>query len=216
MAKKKFDTNQLDPDFPQKVGADSIASAPMPVMEKAETTTDLSADTRALGDDPADATRRYGNINYVPDYQNPAQVYGLAAQNTTQLNPNDLNVSSNRRVDKIGLPENVLVALPYLPWGIGIIAGLVELFLVQKSESKVRFHAAQGLAMQIGILIISTILGAVGNFSDWADTGQGIFQFATMICCFVFAYKAYQGKPIHIEAVDDLTDWLEEKIHPRN
>ena len=28
----------------------------------------------------------------------------------------------------------------------------------------------------------------------------------------VFAIKAWQGKPVHIESVDDLTNWLEEKI----
>ena len=214
MAKKKFDTNQLDPEFPQKVGAEPAAVGVAP--QKADTTADLSADTRTLGDDPADPTRRYENINYVPDYQSPAQAYGLAAQNTTKLDNSELGVSSNRRVDKIGLPENVLVALPYLPWGIGLIAGLVELFLVQRSESKVRFHAAQGLAIQIGILIVSALLGFAGNFSDWADTGEGLFKLVAVICSFVFAYKAYKGNPLHIEAVDDLADWLEDKIHPRS
>ncbi len=32
----------------------------------------------------------------------------------------------------------------------------------------------------------------------------------------IFAVKAWTGKPVHIEAVDDLTEWLENKIKPRN
>jgi hypothetical protein len=32
------------------------------------------------------------------------------------------------------------------------------------------------------------------------------------ILSIVWAVKAYQGKPIHIESVDDLTNWLEEKV----
>jgi hypothetical protein len=31
----------------------------------------------------------------------------------------------------------------------------------------------------------------------------------------IFAIKSYQGKPIHIEAVDALTDWLDDKIKPK-
>jgi hypothetical protein len=31
----------------------------------------------------------------------------------------------------------------------------------------------------------------------------------------VFAIKAWRGKPVHIESVDDLTEWLEDKIKPR-
>jgi uncharacterized membrane protein len=217
MAKKKFDTNPLDPEYPQKVAAEAaMAAGAAPAQQAAGSTTDLSAQTRSFGDEPADATRRYGNINYVPDYQSPDQAYGLTPPATTRLDQSDFGISSNRKVDKIGLPENILVALPYLPWGIGLVAGLVELFLVQKSEPKVRFHAAQGLAIQIGILLISTMLGFVGNFSDWADDGKGIFQLVATIMSFVFAYKAYKGKPLHIEAVEDLANWLDEKIAPRS
>ena len=30
----------------------------------------------------------------------------------------------------------------------------------------------------------------------------------------IFAIKAWKGKPVHIESLDDLTNWLEEKIGP--
>jgi hypothetical protein len=36
----------------------------------------------------------------------------------------------------------------------------------------------------------------------------------TTIMLIAFAIKAWKGKPVHIETVDDLTNWLEEKIGP--
>ena len=77
-----------------------------------------------------------------------------------------------------------------------------------------RFHAAQGLAAHIGIFIVSAILGLVGNVTGLANVGNWIFQLVTMIMLIIFAVKAWQGQPVHIESVDDLTEWLEDKIKP--
>ena len=125
-----------------------------------------------------------------------------------------MNRSSSRKVDKVGLPENVLTAVPYIPWYLGMVAGLLILFLVPKNEAKVRFHAAQGLAAHIGILIVTTILGIIGNITDIAEAGNVIFQIVTSIMLVIFAIKAWKGKPVHIESVDSLTEWLEDKIKP--
>ena len=127
-----------------------------------------------------------------------------------------MNRSSNRKVDRVGLPENILTAVPYIPWYLGMVAGLLILFLVPRSEAKVRFHAAQGLAAHIGILIVTTILGIVGNITGIAEVGNIIFQIVTSIMLVVFAIRAWKGKPVHIESVDSLTEWLEEKIKPSN
>ena len=113
-----------------------------------------------------------------------------------------------------GVPEKWLIALPYIPFSIGLIAGLVLLLLIPKEETKVRFHAAQGLAAHVGILIVTTILGLIGNITGLAEVGSLIFTVATTIMLVIFAIKAWSGKPVHIEAVDDLTNWLEEKIGP--
>jgi uncharacterized membrane protein len=120
--------------------------------------------------------------------------------------------SHKRRVDKIGLPENVMVALPYLPFSIGLVAGVLELLFVPRHETKVRFHAAQGLAAHVGILLITTILGVIGNFAKTADIGNGIFTAVTTIMLIIFAIKAWKGRPIHLESVEALTNWFEEKI----
>jgi uncharacterized membrane protein len=86
---------------------------------------------------------------------------------------------------------------------------------VPRSEAKVRFHAAQGLAAHIGILIVTTILGIIGTITDLANIGNFIFTLVTSIMLVIFAIKAWKGKPVHIESVDDLTNWLEEKISPK-
>ncbi|HSK71840.1 MAG TPA: hypothetical protein VK892_09115, partial [Pyrinomonadaceae bacterium] len=122
---------------------------------------------------------------------------------------------SSRKVSKVGLPENILVALPYVPFFVGLVAGILELLFVPKSEAKVRFHAAQGLAAHLGILIVTTILSGVGNITDLANVGNVIFQLVTTIMLIIWTIKAWQGKPVHIESVDDLTEWLEEKIKPQ-
>ncbi|HRH40570.1 MAG TPA: hypothetical protein PKY82_02920 [Pyrinomonadaceae bacterium] len=197
---KKFDTNPLDPEFPKKVAE----------AQRDETAYKLTAETQNFPNNVAtdEQTRRFEEAQFqsyanVPNYQPPA-VY----QNQFM----EMNQPINRKVEKIGLSENIVIALPYLPWGIGLVAGLVELLLVPRTEPKARFHAAQGMALHIGIWLITAILGFAGIASNWAGFGNGLFQLVMMICSFVWAYKAYKGKPIHLEALDDLTNWLEEKI----
>jgi uncharacterized membrane protein len=201
----KYDTNPLDPDFPEKARATAASADP----GATRTLPEFDARTRPFAEPSEEQTRRFsgaatnGSFNgqYIP--ANYAQA-GLA----------DMDRSSSRKVDKVGLPENVLTAVPYIPWYLGMVAGLLILFLVPKSEAKVRFHAAQGLAAHIGILIVTTILGIVGNITDIAEIGNVIFQIVTSIMLVVFAIKAWKGKPVHIESVDSLTEWLEEKIKP--
>jgi uncharacterized membrane protein len=77
----------------------------------------------------------------------------------------------------------------------------------------VRFHAAQGLAAHLGILLVTTILGLIGNITNFANIGSGIFWIATTVMLVIFAIKAWKGKPVHIESLDSLTNWLEEKIY---
>jgi hypothetical protein len=50
---------------------------------------------------------------------------------------------------------------------------------------------------------------------EWRASETFFFQLVTTVMLIVFAVKAWKGKPVHIESVDDLTNWLEEKIKPR-
>lgn len=131
-----------------------------------------------------------------------------------------VDIHENKRNIKIGilsLPENLLTTLPYIPFSIiGIVASLLELFLVNKSEPKVRFHAAQGLAAHIGIWMVLALLGGMNRVTGSLGWAVDVFSLVTMIMLIVFAVKAWQGKPIHILYVESLTDWLEEKIAPKD
>lgn len=197
----KYDTNPLDPEFPQKVKEAQTETLPNNETVKFPPPADTEEQTRYQ--DPA----RFAQYSSAFSGAQP-----LSAYQTAHLNSKD----SKRKVEKIGLPENILVALPYLPFSVGLIAGVLELLFVPKSEAKVRFHAAQGLAAHIGILIITSILGGIAGITDIASAANGIFWIVTTIMLIVFAIKAWKGKPVHIESVDSLTEWLEEKIKPQN
>lgn len=204
MAKKKFDTNPLDPTFPERAREAETNRLPENDFKTSEFPP-LSA--------TEDETRRFDEANFNA-YSSPYNGQQIPA-NFNGAKFAEMNESSSRKVAKIGLPENILTALPYLPY-IGLIAGILELLFVPRSEAKVRFHAAQGLAAHIGILLVTTVLGGVDGFFPFASTANTIFNIITTIMLIIFAFKAWRGKPVHIESVDDLTNWLEEKINPRD
>lgn len=208
---KKFDTNPLDPEFPEKAKAASANTAPA-----GDYTAPQNSPYRTAEFPPTPAsiteeeTRRFEGAQFnayaFQGGQAPAvyQPAGFA----------DMNRASTRKVAKTGVPEKWLIGLPYLPFYIGLVAGLIQLLVIPKEETKVRFHAAQGLAAHVGILIVTTILGIISNATDLAEVGSVIFSIVTTIMLITFAIKAWRGKPVHIESVDDLTNWLEEKIGP--
>lgn len=207
---KKFDTNPLDPDFPEKVRETQPATLP--------TSNQYNGQTRKFAEtsETEEQTRKFNEA----DFESYNSTFGNeenypAAYQTSRLYDKNEKSDNSRKVAKIGLPENILVALPYIPFFIGLVAGVLELVFVPKSEAKVRFHAAQGLAAHLGILIVTTILGFASIGIGLADTASSIFSIVTTIMLIVFAIKAWQGKPIHIESVESLTNWLEETIKPQ-
>ena len=206
---KKFDTNPLDPEFPEKV-----KEAPTAVLPDEAETREIHK-TTPTEEHTGARTQRFNETNFGA-YNSPYNGQNVPANFQAANLHADKNKSSSRKVAKVGLPENILTALPYLPITLGLVAGLLELLFVPKSEAKVRFHAAQGLAAHVAILIISAILGTIGNITRVASTANDIFWLVTTIMLIIFAVKAWKGKPVHIEWVDDLTDWLEDKIKPRN
>ena len=206
MAKKKFDTNPLDPTFPEQAREAETNALPQSAYETADFMPPSVTEEQ---------TKRFTDQDFAA-YQSPYNGQNVPANfNYKAANLAGMNESSSRKVSKIGLPENILTALPYIPFWIGLIAGLLLLFFTPKSETKVRFHAAQGLAAHIAILIITTILNGIDNFIPFAGTASGIFWIVTTVMFIVFAVKAWRGKPVHIESVDDLTEWLEDKIKPK-
>ncbi|MEO8574536.1 MAG: hypothetical protein ABI481_11240 [Pyrinomonadaceae bacterium] len=200
---KKFDTNPLDPDFPEKANAAAAGNYEAPPKTPFSTSEYPTSPSSVTEEE----TRRFSESDFQAYAYSAAQPIGpYQPQNFA-----DMNRASERKVAKTGVPEKWLIGLPYLPFYIGLVAGAVLLLLIPKEETKVRFHAAQGLAAHLGILIVTTILGIIGGL---AEVGSLIFSIVTMIMLIIFAIKAWKGKPVHIAPVDDLTNWLEEKIGP--
>jgi uncharacterized membrane protein len=205
----KYDTNPLDPEFPEKARAAAVAA------EETKTLPYRGGETRQFVKDPeveeetrrlADAEVSAYSATYTPPY--------TGQYVPTQYQPGYLmGEPHKRRVASIGLPENLVIAAAYLPWYIGLVAGLILLLLTPKSEPKVRFHAAQGFGAHLGILAISLLLGFVSSLTG-GSLGTVIFNIAAFITLLIFTLKAFRGRPIHIAPLDDLTNWLEEKIGP--
>lgn len=202
----KYDTNPLDPDFPEKVRREAEAEVATQVLGQG------SAPTRQFAPESEEQTRRFVD-NDLSGFSGVTGQAAAPARYQPAVPATDQSIY--RKIEKVGLPENMLIAAPYIPWFIGLVAGVLLLLLVPRSESKVRFHAAQGLAAHIGILLVSTVLGIVGSVTDLANVGNAIFTLVTSIMLVIFAIKAWRGKPVHIESVEDLTNWLDEKISPK-
>ena len=203
----KYDTNPLDPDFPEKVKAAAEAEVATQVLNSS------GAETRQFAEAGEEQTRKFAGAN--TGYAAPPYTGQYVPANYSPAGFANFDQSISRKVDKVGLPENVLTALPYIPWYIGMVAGLMILFLVPRSEAKVRFHAAQGLAAHIGILIVTSILGLISNITGLAGVGNFIFQILMTVMLFIWAFRAWKGRPVHIESVDALTNWLDDKISPK-
>ena len=202
---KRFDTNPLDPDFPEKAksAAAGYEAPPQNQFATAEYPTRPASVTE-------EETRRFNEDDFQAySYAQPQPVAVYQPRNFS-----DMNRASERKVANTGVSEKWLIVLPYIPFWIGMVAGIILLLLIPREENKVRFHAAQGLAAHVGILIVTTVLGIIGNVTDLADLGRLIFTLVTTVMLVIFAIKAWQGKPVHIAPVDDLTNWLEEKIGP--
>ncbi len=200
----KFDTNPLDPDFPKRAAADAEAAAETSRLPRE---TDSRFDRGSITEDE---TRRFSDVEFNTYAYGDPQAAAMYQAPVPRLNRAD-----DHRVAKVGLPEKWLIGLPYIPFHVGLVAGIILLLVIPKEETKVRFHAAQGLAAHVGILLISMLLGGLGNISSIADVGSFAFYVVTTIMLIVFAIRAWQGKPVHIESVEDMTNWLEEKIKPR-
>lgn len=209
---KKYNTNPLDPNFPETVKDTQreLETVALPDLKKGKT------QKFAEPIDTEEKTRKFDKAEF-DSYQ---QTYGNEKDQPATYQPkhfytDDADENKSHNIGSVSLPENVLMALPYIPLSyVGIIAGIIELFFIPKSEPKVRYHAAQGLAAQLGIVLVLAILNSMGWISGF-DEIASIFWLVSTIILIVFTIKAWQGKPIHIESVEKLTDWLEDKIKPQ-
>ena len=217
---KKYDTNPLEREVFER-GEREFARQ----SEAAETSGNINAPTAFFeantrpfaGQTLKNAEQQTANF----DEFNPAEPYKSVLNNPMSGAPVSQAVQyhveppTSRNVLGLGIPENVAMILPYLPFTIGGIAAVIELVRVSRTETRVRFHAAQGLALNIAYLLISVLLAFISNFSDAARLGSRFFSLAAIIFFGICIYRVWQGKSKHIEALDDLTDFLNDKLKPK-
>ena len=107
------------------------------------------------------------------------------------------------------------MVLPYAPAYLGLVVALIELFLVPRKEPRVRFHAAQALALHLAIIVVQTFLGVIGAITD-NRFGGNLFGAAATVFLIVSMVRIWKGKPHHIAPLADATQWFNGHLEPRN
>lgn len=226
--RSKYDTNPLDPDVERKaeeswggnptqqvggatrqVGQSGQPAGPSNNDNDARQNAYSEAPTRRYDSPPLETS--YPSVFVPPNYAPPAQ-YQQTAPPPPYHSP-VTNPPSSRPVIGLGIPEKWAVLLVYAPW-IGLVASLVELFLVSRREMRVRFHAAQALALHIAFLVISTIFGVVATVSG-SDLGGVLFKLATTIFLIISMVRVWRGEPHRIAPLAEPAQWFDDHIEPR-
>ena len=238
---KKYDTNPLDPDVARHTdevwGRDEGVSQTEEISGGGATRAiDRTPNEQAKRDEGSEApTRRYDNpplpssypsVFVPPTYSPPASYGATPAQHQPHAGHYRAAAPPTARtLPGLGLPENVAVMLPYLPFPVlGGVAGAVELFLLPRSEVRTRFHAAQGLALHLLVLGVGFLFNIAGGIVDSTVGGifsltMGIAQLIFTIAAFIFfivsMIRVWKGEEHLVAPLADATKWLNEKIEPR-
>lgn len=221
--KSKYDTNPLDPDFVKNTEevwgeagsspeTQEVKGATREVAssnnETARSNVYSEAPTRPFDNGPLDSP--YPSIFVPPTYSPPAP-YQPAPAPYRSLDQKP----TTRSVAGIGLPEKWAVMLPYAPAYIGVVVSLLELFLVPRKEVRARFHASQGLALHIAILVVQTLFSVVGSITG-TNIGGTFFKIAATIFLIISMIRVWKGEPHHIAPIAEPAQWFNEHIEPRN
>lgn len=216
--KSKYDTNPLDPEFVKNT-EEVWGEAGRPETQEVRGATreiGASANENARSNIYSEApTRRYDNVPLdapypsifvPPTYSQPAPYQPpLAPYRHVDQKP------TGRSIAGIGLPEKWAMVLPYAPFYIGVVVSLIELFLVPRKEPRVRFHAAQGLALYTAILVVQTLFGVLGSLTG-SSVGSALFKFAAFVFLIVSMVRVWKGKPHHIAPLAEPAQWFNEHI----
>ena len=221
--KTKYDTNPLDPDYVDNVqdlwGETEDKGATQEVQGVTREVQPSSQDSARSNIYSEAPTRRYDSPTLDGSYPSvfipPTPPPGPLQRANPYLPPPTYQQPTSRTVAGIGLPEKWAVMLPYAPFYIGIVASLAELFLVPRKEIKVRFHAAQALALHIVIVIVQTLLGVLGSITD-SSTGGSLFGLAATIFLIISMIRVWKGEPHNITPLAEPAKWLNRRIESRN
>jgi hypothetical protein len=221
----KYDTNPLDPEVArntEKVWGES---------EDQRATANVKGATTRVGPTPENDPRKnlyseaptrtfdstppadgsYPSVFVPPTYAPPAEVY----QPRESLHrPASLPHAGSRNVEGLGIPEKWATVLPYAPLYIGVVASILELILVPRNEVRVRAHAAQGLALQLAIVAINLLFGAIGSITG-SSAGGTIFWLASNLFLIISMIRVGQGATHRIAPLKEPADWFNKRIDPR-
>lgn len=221
--KSKYDTNPLDPDFVKN--AEESWNGETHAPETREVGGGATREIRGSGNEDARRsvyseapTRRYDNVQvnapypsvFVPPTYSPPAPY----QSPATPFKGSIDKPTSRTLPGIGLPENWGMILPYTPFFIGVVVSILELFLVPRSEPRVRFHAAQGLALHVAILLVQTLFGVIEAITD-NGIGGSLFGLAATIFLIVSMVRVWKGRPHHIAPISEPAQWFNDHIQPR-
>ena len=223
--KNKYDTNPLDPDVERK--AEEVWGE----LGGSNPTQQVGGATRQVGDSPNEQARQnvyseaptrhldnppleapYPSVFVPPTYAPPAQYQ--SRQNVYQARASGA-APNPRSVAGIGVPERWATTFAYTPGYIGLVVSLLELFLVPRKEAKVRFHAAQAVALHIAFLIIQTLFTVISTFSG-SSVGGSLFKLAAFIFLLISMLRVWRGEPHRLAALQEPAQWFNEHIEPRN
>jgi uncharacterized membrane protein len=220
----KYDTNPLDPDVEQKAeesfGADGRGQQTQRVG-RSTSQVELDPESSSRRNPYSEApTRRYdSNTPLEAPYPSVfvPPTYAPPVQTPPSVHPSQPGVDqrpSMRSVPGIGVAERWAMMMAYAPY-VGIVVSLIELFMVPRREIKVRFHAAQALAVHIAILVIQTIFNVIGTVSG-TSAGGSLFKTAAFIFLIISMVRVWRGQTHRIAPVTEAAQWFNEHIEPRN
>src|SRR5713101_1862031 len=200
--RSKYDTNPLDGKVADRAEESMGSTRPGPptqevaggptrdigrtANEEARFNPEREAPTRRIDDGTS-----YPSV-FVPPPPRQSTTYApprAPAVNISQPPPNIYlpppvaqKFAAAHTVAGLNIPQRWANLLPYIPGHIGAVAAVVELLLVPRTETRARFHAAQGLALQIAILILT---GAFGFLTLLSGSALGSRLFGTAATIFL-------------------------------
>lgn len=225
--KSKYDTNPLDPDVERKaedvwgdlggvtqqVGGTTQQVSNEPPrpqnVEDARKNVYSEAPTRRYDNPPLEAP--YPSVFVPPTYAPPPAQY--QSRQTVYQPP--ITAPSSRPIPGIGISEKWASMLPYAPFSIGLVVSLLELFLVPRREGKVRYHASQGVALHIAILIVQTIFAVISTLTG-STLGGTLFKVAAFVFLLISMIRVGKGEPHQITPLAEPAQWFNKHIEPRN
>jgi len=120
----------------------------------------------------------------------------------------------NNVVAGLGISNKFAQALPYAPAYIGLVASIVELLVVPRSEGHVRFHASQGMALHLAIIAIGILFSIIGAISG-NHAGGSLFWLASTIFLVVSMIRAYKGEGYQITPLEDAARFINQHLAPK-